>query len=443
MNVISATTKDMITPDSPRNRMMMSRQIRCVVELYKQFPDIIVGGGMPYNAALRIGARDIDIFCISIDTALAVKEYLDGDAISAQLGYETKHHVFEQPSTGYDLRFNSDCLKFMGCPKGQRGVAFEFNVIVRRVPPETVFLKREQLVPLYQLTVPYAPYGICYVQTSVGMAILRPKNASWSLVHDTSEDKSLFNKVQQKYLLLRLAYNKIRHSYSVGMEGHSFTSHPHPVPSALTPLPNDVQYLFNHTALLIRNINTRCKLVNTTSGLIKHDLQFQHNYWLPDELYFNEGLNGEAQSAAFETVAAKVIPPKTMAAIRERESKMSLLRQYYLTYIGGSLGSRSQDWFNTWGSPPSVQPSGGEDTELSEPASESWGAAVTRSFSDAARDPHLFNQALQEALDRRDAAATSTAASVLRFAANPAASSAIRNSFTIRGSGAVGITTTP
>ncbi len=437
MNVISATTKDMITPDSPRNRMMMSRQIRCVAELYKQFPDIIVGGGMPYNSALRIGARDIDIFCISIDTALAVKEYLRGGEISAQLGYEIKHHVFEQPSAGYDLRFNSDCLKFMGCPKEQRGVAFEFNVIVRRVPPETVFLKREQLVPLYQLTVPYAPYGICYVQTSVGMAILRPKNSSWALVHDTSKDQSLFSKVQQKYLLLSLAYSKLRYS-AAGMEGHSLLSHPQLAPSSLTPLPNDVQYLFNHTAFLIRNMNNRCKLVNTTSGLIKHDLQFTHNYWLPDELYFNEELNEEARSAAFETVAAKVIPPKTMAAIRERGYNMSLLRQYYLTYIGSSLGSRSQDWFNTWGSPPSVQPSGGADTGVSEPVTESWGMQINRSFSDAARDPHLFNQALQAALDRREPTPPPPATSVPEFAPDTIAASYLRGAFSIRGSGEVG-----
>lgn len=441
MNVITATTKDLITPNSPRNRMLMSRQIRCVAELYKNFPDILVGGGMPYNAAFRVGARDIDIFCISVDTALALKEYLRGSEVSARLGYETKHHVFEEPSTGYDFRFNSDCLKFMGCPKEQRGVAFEFNVIVRRVPPETVFLTREQLVPLYQMTVPYAPYGICYVQTNMGLAVLRPKAPAWSVVYDTSKDISLFSKVQQKYLLLRLAFSKLG-SYTEGLNGHIIMSEPNRAPMSLMPDRSQVQYLFNHTAFLIRCLNNRCKIVNPTSGLIKHDLEFQHNYWFPDELYFNEELSEQAKIAAFETIAVEVIPPKTMADIRGKFSSMSLLREYYFRYIPSRVGPRSQDWFTAWGSAPAVQPSGGEDTRVPEPVTESWGMQINRSFSETARNAHLFNQALQQAVGRREPTTPNPAASVPELTPAAFAPSAIRNAFTIRGSGESGITPT-
>lgn len=369
MNVITVKDADFLRPNSPDNKKAISKQIKIIRELYKVFPYAVVAGGCPVNHLIGVPGRDIDIFVTSETEAEQIVQHFTTGLTSEQSRIE--QFTMKNPDGAYVDNFNNQCWKFFGASQQPRNPGlFDMNVIVRKIPVETQILHRIQLLPLLWETFPISRFAHAYLDHD-GLYIM---TAGGGVAIGTEQYKE---KSFHKSLMFALATNQARgKSATKTVRTAEVFRHDIRSVSVMAQRPSEsvLACLFKYTSYLLSELFRTCYKVSSRNNI----LESQHNFrpvqgWgrCMTDTELTQILTGERTiDDVHQEVANKG------RAVREESSSkgpayLSDL-SWYGQYQRSSLGPRSQDWLDTWGTAQTVQSSGGQGAVVAESATISF-----------------------------------------------------------------------
>lgn len=369
MNVITVKDTDFLRPNSPDNKKAISKQIKIIRELYSLFPYAVVAGGCPVNHLIGVPGRDIDIFVTSETEAEQIVQYFTCGMKPEQS--QIQQFTLKNPDSKYINNWNSQCWKFFGVSQQPRNPGlFDMNVIVRRIPAETAVLHRIQLLPLLWETFPinrfacaYMDYdGLCIFQASGAHSFGTPeyvaKSFHKSLMFHLAQAQATGSSRGRTYWVAEQFRGDLR-EVRVGSA---------PPSSAV------LGSLFMYTPHLLRDFFHRYYKVSSRNNILESQYDF-----LP--------VSGWGRCMTDEQLVQILTQERTISDVhKEVESEGRALRaklspdragylsdlSWYSHHQRSSVGSRSQDWLDTWGIASAVQSSGREDTIMVESTPISW-----------------------------------------------------------------------
>lgn len=373
MNVITVRDSDFLRPNSPENKKNIAKQIKLIRELYSVFPLAVVAGGTCTNHLTGVPARDIDIFVTSEAEGEQIVQYLTAGLTEEQSRIE----FFDVSKMGaeaegpYAGNFNTCCWKFFGKSNVKRNTGlFEVNVIVRKVPAETVILHRIQLLPLLWLTFPISRLATAYVDHD-GLSIYV------ATIGNNAGTPESVAKYFRKSLLTALAMhqtvgksNRItRNTVPSIYDSFAYADvRPHNLYQEYVP------FLFTDTPYNINRMYRRRYKVSARDNILvqSHDLHEVQGWGRAmSEEDLASVITGERNYQDVHQEVADKAAKYCAGLSSEKKSFLSNL-PLYREYKNSGVGSRSQDWLNTWGITSAVQPSGGTDTVVGSAPSLSW-----------------------------------------------------------------------
>ena len=370
MNVITVKDPDFLRPNSPDNKKAISKQIKIIRELYSLFPYAVVAGGCPVNHLIGVPGRDIDIFVTSETEAEQIVQHFTSGMDPEQS--QIQQFTLTNPDSKYINNWNSQCWKFFGVSQRPRNPGlFDMNVIVRKIPAETTVLHRIQLLPLLWETFPINRFACAYLDYD-GLCILQANGAN------SFGTPEYVAKSFHKSLMFHLAQSQVTGPSNARtyMVVEKFRGDLREVRVGSAPPSREVlDSLFMHTSRLLRGFFRRYYKVSSRNNILESQYDFQPvSGWglcmtdaqlvqiLTQERTISD-VHKEVESEGRATRAK--LNPESGAYLSDLS--------WYSQHQRSSVGSRSQDWLDTWGIASAVQPSGGTDTVVGSTSTISWG----------------------------------------------------------------------
>jgi hypothetical protein len=386
MNVITNTIHDLLSPNTPENLAGLSKQFRLIKELYSVFPDILVAGGAPFNSFFRVKARDIDIFCISEETAYRVRDYLDGIESSKIFNYEVKDLdltkvAVDTTTNPYPDNMNKRVLSFIGKAQQQRSVFCEINVIVRKAPAGTTVLFREQLAALYLVTTPSNNYSSMYLEDGNGnMIVTRPKFLP-SYVGRAHRSDANFNKTLVNRLALAAGFYRKKKTIPrkhVDVMDHLSQCYIPLINSEATTSAEfrDTTYwslLFYGTGYTLSDLLGTAHKVGQKTGMVQGHASIREPFCLgmgaslADEDVAEYLQNNGTYEEKYDSLKTKALNRCAEQGVTVTEREMYTLWTRHRNILCARARSRSPNWKDTLSPAPELQSDRGQANEPSAP----------------------------------------------------------------------------